>query len=140
MNLNIFTKNLSYKKFTVKDNSLNVEVYYDKKLCAKIFMDKDFAYWIDTNDMPFEFRRKLVTNVSELALTSYLKRRNTVVAKHSNHMYVKSIDMDTYYNSFIAKVEMTGDEREADRFITNDKREALTKLFGNEIHFVEVIE
>lgn len=140
MNLNTFIKNLSCKKFTIKDNKLNVEVYYDKKLCAKIFMDKDFAYWIDTNDIPLEFRRKLVTNVSELVFTSYLKRRNTVIAKHSNHMYVKSIDMETYYNSFIAKVEMTGNDNEADRFITNDKREALTKLFGNEIHYVEVIE
>lgn len=140
MNLDIFTKNLSYKKFAIKDNTFNVEVYYDKKLCAKIFMDKDFAYWIDTGDIPLEFRRKLVTNVSEMALTSYLKRRNTVIAKHSNHMYVKSIDMEDYYNSFVARVEMTGNEREADRFLTNDKREALIRLFGKDIHFVEVIE
>lgn len=140
MNLNIFRKNLSYKKFTIKDNTFDVEVYYSNKLCAKIFMNKDFACWVDTSDIPLEFRRKLVVNVSEFAFTPYLKRRNTTIAKHSNHMYVKSIDMETYYNSFIAKVEMTGSDNEADRFITNDKREALTKLFGKEIHYVEVIE
>ena len=140
MNLNIFIKNLSYKKFIVKDNISNVEVYYDKKLCAKIFMNKDFAYWIDTSGLPLGFRQKLVANVNEFALTPYPNRRNTMIARHSNHMYVKSIDMETYYNSFTAKVEMTGSEEEADRFITPEKQMALAKLFGREIHYVKVIE
>lgn len=140
MNLNIFKENLKRKDITIKDEKCYIDVFYKGRLCAKIFMDKDFAYWMDTSDIPLEFRRKLVVNVSEFAFTPYLKRRNTVIAKHSNHMYVKSIDMETRYNSFVAKVEMTGDANEADKYITDDKRKVLEKLFGKEIHYVEVIE
>lgn len=140
MNLKLFEKSLNCKKFAVKDNTFCVDVYYSDKLCAKIFMDKDFAYWVDTNIVPIEYRRKLAASVSELAFTPYTKRRNIVIAKHSNHMYVKSIDMESHYNSFTAKVEMTGDADEADRYITPDKSDALAKLFGKEIHYVEVIE
>ena len=140
MNLNIFKETIKRKEITVEDEGQYIDVFYNGRLCAKIFMNKDFAYLVDTSVVPITFRRQLTASVEDFTNTPFHKRRNTVVARHSNHMYIKSVDMETYYNSFTAKVEMTGDEKEADRIITSEKREALAKLFGKEIHYVEVIE
>lgn len=139
MNLNAFKETIKQKKIMVEDHKVCVDVYYSDKLCAKIFMDKDFAYWMDTSVVPQPFRRQLSSYVTSFASVPFFRRRDNIIARHSNHMYIKSVDMETRYNSFVAKVEMTGDANEADKYITSEKREVLEKLFGKEIHYVEVI-
>lgn len=93
MNLNVFKENLKRKDITIKDEKCYIDVFCKGKLCAKIFMDKDFAYWMDTSVVPQPFRRQLSSYVTE-----------------------------------------------ADKYITEDKRKVLAKLFGKEIHYMEVIE
>lgn len=139
MNLNVFKENLKRKDITIKDEKCYIDVFYKGKLCAKIFMDKGFAYLMDTSVVPQPFRRQLSSYVTSFASTPYFKRRDNIIARHSNHMYIKSVDMETRYDSFTAKVEMTGDADKADKYITDDKRKVLEKLFGKEIHYVEVI-
>lgn len=140
MNLNVFKETIKQKNIRVEDHKVYVDVYYSDKLCAKIFMDKDYAYWMDTSVVPQPFRRELSSYVTSFASVPFFKRRDNIIARHSNHMYIKSVDMKTQYNSFTAKVEMTGNANEADKCITDDKRKVLEKLFGKEIHYVEVIE
>lgn len=139
MNLNVFKEAIKRKDITIKDEKSYIDVFYKGKLCTKIFMDKDFAYWMDTSVVPQPFRRQLSSYVTSFASVPFFKRRDNIIARHSNHMYIKSVDMETRYNSFTAKVEMTGDANEADKYITSEKREVLEKLFGKEIYYVEVI-
>ena len=140
MNLDVFKETIKQKQITVQDHKYCVDVYYSSKLCAKIFMDKDFAYWADTSSVPIEYRRSFVSALNKFVDTPYTERRNRLVARHSKHMYVKSVDMKKYYNSFVAQVEMVGDADKADTYMTQDKKDVLVKLFGKEIHFVRIIE
>lgn len=140
MNLDVFKETIKQKNITVQDHKYCVDVYYSGKLYAKIFMNKDFAYWADTSNIPIEYRRAFVSALNKFIDTPYTKRRDRLVARHSNHMYVKNVDMKTYYNSFVAQVEMVGDADRADKYMTQDKKNVLEKLFGKEIHFVRIIE
>lgn len=140
MNLNIFKETIKRKEITVEDEGQYIDVFYNGRLCAKIFMNKDFAYLIDTSVVPITFRRQLASIVEKFTNVPFHKRRNCTVAKHSNYKYIKSMDTSDEDGLFIVHVEMTPNMEEADKCITEYKHSALTGLFGKEIRFVEVSE
>lgn len=140
MNLNVFKEAIKRKEITVDDEGRYIDVFYSGRLCAKISMDNDFAYLIDTSVVPVTFRRQLASIVKKFTNVPFHKRRNCTVAKHSNYKYIKSMDTGDEDGLFIVRVEMTPNIEEADKCITEYKRSALTGLFGKEIRYVEVSE